>query len=62
MVLQKLLEGAGEIFDGVEEGVGFCGAKALFCGEGAENGDGGANARATSHLKVFGGVADIDGF
>ena len=47
--------------DGFKEGVGFGGAEALFGGEGAEDGDGGAYAGAAGHLEVFGGVADIDG-
>ena len=38
------------------------GAEAFFCGEGAEDGDGGADAGAAGHLQVFGGVAYVDGF
>lgn len=59
--LQKLLEGAGELFDGCEEGVGLGGAKAFFGGERAEDGDRGANAGAAGHFEVFGSVADVDG-
>ena len=56
-----MFEGSGKLFDGFEEGVGFRCAKAFFGGEGAENGDGGANAGASGHLEVFGSVTDVDG-
>src|SRR5260221_7138598 len=55
-------EGGGEFVDGIEEEVGFGSAKAFFGGEGAEDGDGGADSGAASHFEVFGGVSDVDGF
>jgi hypothetical protein len=60
--IAELDEGGGEFGDGFQEEVGFGGTEAFFCGERAEDGDGGAYAGATSHLQVFGGVAYIDGF
>src|SRR5258707_4847497 len=54
-------KGGGELCDGIEEDVGFCGAKAFFGGEGAEDGDGGADADAASHLQVFWRVAYVNG-
>ena len=55
-------EGGGEFVDGIEKEIGFGGAEAFFRGEGAEDGDGGADAGAAGHLEVFGRVADVDGF
>ena len=57
----ELNEGVRQFGDGVEEDVGFGGAKTSFCGEGTEDGDGGAYAGAAGHLQVFGGVAHVDG-
>jgi len=50
----------GEFCDGCEEEVGFGGAETFFGREGAEDGDGGADAGAASHLQIFGRVAHID--
>jgi hypothetical protein len=58
----KSVKGGGEFVDGIEEEVGFCGAQAFFGGEGAEDGDGGADAGAAGHFEVFWRVADVDGF
>jgi hypothetical protein len=58
----ELVKGGGEFVDGIEEEVGFCGAEALFGGEGTEDGDGGAGAGAAGHFEVFWGVAYVDGF
>ena len=60
--IAELDEGGGELGDGLQEEVGFGGTEAFFCGERAEDGDGGAYAGAASHLQVFGGVAYIDRF
>jgi len=59
--IAELKKGGGEFGDGFEEEVGFGGAQAFFCGERAEDGDGGADAGTASHLQVFGRVAYVDG-
>lgn len=58
----ELLKGGGEFVNGIEEEVGFCGAEAFFGGEGAQDGDGGADAGAAGHFEVFRGVAYVGGF
>ena len=57
-----MVKGGGEFVDGIEEEVGICGAEAFFGGEGAEDGDGGADTGAAGHFEVFWGVAYEDGF
>ena len=60
-LVTEFLQGPGEFGDGFQEQVGFGGAKAFFCGERAEDGDGGTHSSAASHLQIFGGVADVNG-
>ena len=51
-----------QLFDGLEECIRLCGAKALFVGERAENGDCRADAGTARHLQVLRSVADVDSF
>ena len=60
-LVAESLQGGGEFGDGFQEQVGFGGPETLFCGERAEDGDGGTHSGATSHLQIFGGVADVNG-
>ncbi len=60
-LIVKLKQSGGEFCNGCEEEVGFGGAKTLFCGKGAEDGDGCTDAGAAGHLQIFWRVAYVDG-
>ena len=60
-LVAESLQGGGEFGDGFQEQVGFGDAETFFCGEWAEDGDGGSHSGAASHLQIFGRVADVNG-
>jgi hypothetical protein len=60
-LIVKLQQSGGKFCDGCEEEVGFGGAKTLFCGKRAEDGDGCMDAGAAGHLQIFWRVAYEDG-